>query len=671
MRQAAPGFRAMLFSWLALGLVAFLTIWLQRPPAPVAATAVPSEFSAIRALHHVEGIARAPRPIGSANHAAARDYIVQALRAFGLEPEIQKTTAVNSTQAQFQIAGTIENIIARRNGSAGHGRAVLLVAHYDSVPTGPGANDDGVGVAALLETARALSVSDQQLINDVLFLFTDAEETGLLGARAFVAEHPWAKEVEVVLNFEARGSGGPSIMFETSRNNEALIRALMKAAPYPLANSLSYEIYKRLPNSSDLTVFKEAGWQGMNFAYIDGLTHYHTQLDNLENVDARTVQHHGSAGLALSRYFGAAVPEAGPKGDAIYFDVIGFVLVRYPVWLAWPLSFGALLLFAAVTWLGFRQKKLTAKGVALGGFILFLCFASAAAAAGGAWWIARRFHPQSSLITQGDSYSHGLYVIGFAALTLATSAACFAAFRRRINGPDLCIGALLWWVALMIAATIWVVGGSYLLTWPLFFVLPGLGYEFISQDKNARPAVGLAIASFCAVPGVLLMVPLFHLVLIAMPFALAPALVLVLVLLWALLIPLLRSSTAGNRWAFPGIIAGIALLFFILAGIGSGFDKEHRQSNHILYALNAATQRALWISSDTRPDEWTEQFFGKQPLRGPLAEPFPLGRRDYLQAPAPVASLRPPEAQVLEDVTATGTSAFAASRQLAARRRTH
>jgi len=289
--RPGPGFTATLISWLGLGLVAFLAIWLQQPPAALPATAAAAEFSAERAFQHVEAIARSPRPIGSANHAAARDYIFQQLRAFGLEPEIQKTTAVNSTAAPLFFAATIQNIVARKKG-ASDGRAVVLVAHYDSVSTGPGANDDGAGVATLLETARALSMSGQQLRNDVIFLFTDSEETGLLGARAFLAEHPWAKEVEVALNFEARGNGGPVIMFETSSQNGALIRALAKATSYPLANSLSYEIYKRLPNSTDMTVFKTAGLPGMNFAYINGLTHYHTQLDNLENLDARTLQHH-------------------------------------------------------------------------------------------------------------------------------------------------------------------------------------------------------------------------------------------------------------------------------------------------------------------------------------------------------------------------------------------
>lgn len=650
MRPNGPGFIATLISWLGIGLMTFLSIWSQRPPAPVPATAAPTEFSAERAIQHVAAIAQAPRPIGSMNHAAARDYIFQQLRAFGLDPEIQKTTAINSTVAPPFVAGTIENVIARKKGS-GDGRAVLLMAHYDSVSTGPGANDDAVGVAALLETARALNASGP-LQNDVIFLFTDAEETGLLGARAFLAEHPWAKEFDVALNFEGRGNGGPVIMFETSAQNGALIRTLTTATSYPLANSLSYEIYKRLPNSTDLTVFKAAGRQGMNFAYIHGLTHYHTQLDNLENVDPRTVQHHGSYALALSRYFGAAVSGVKPESDAIYFDIIGFLLVRYPAWLARPMTAVTLLFLAAVMWRGFRRKELTWLGIAKGAFLLFVSLIATAGTVAAAWWVVRRIHPGYNLIAQGDSYSHGLYVLGFAALTLATTAAILGSLGRKINGPNLFVGALLWWAGLMIVATIWMIGGSYLVTWPLFFALLGLGFG--NKEESPRAAVELAIASLCAIPGILLVAPFVHLTFIAMPFALAPALVLLLVLLSALLIPLLRRSTMGKRWAFPGIVAGIAIVFFVLAGMGPGFDKDHRQSNHVVYALDATAQRALWISSDAQPDEWTEQFFGKKPERVPLADPFPLSRRAYLQAPAPIASFKLPEAQVLDDVTANG-----------------
>jgi len=637
--------------WVAVIALTSFAISLQSPPAPVAATAAWTEFSAKRAFKHIEAIAQWPRPIGSAKHTAARDYILQQLRALGIDAQTQKTIAIDPNLAPIFLAGTVENIVGRSKGT-GDGRALLLVAHYDSVPTGPGANDDGAGVATLLETARALGASGKPLTNDVIFLFTDGEETGLLGARAFVAEHPWARDVEVALNFEARGKSGPSMMFETSPDNGGLIRALAKGARFPIGNSLSYEIYKRLPNDTDMTIFKAAGWQGMNFAYIDGVTHYHTQLDDLANVDARSLQHHGSYALALARYFGDSVFEAKREGNATYFNVMGFVLVRYPAWLALPLSIAVLLFFAAIVWIGLRREKLAVTGIISGALLFLGSLLAGPAGVAAAWWIVQRIHPQYALIVDADTYHPGLYVLGFSALTLATTAIILGALRQRISTANLLAGALVWWALLMIAATCWIPGASFLFIWPLLFALAGLGFAFINQSN--QPVTKLVVSCLCAIPAILLIAPTVNLIFTALPFALAPAVVLLLVLLSAPLIPLLRSPMLGNRWTFPGLIATLGISFFVVAGLESGFDKDHRQPNHLLYVLNGSTQRAIWASADARPDKWTEQFFGEKAKGRALSEPFPFSRKLYLQADAPIAPWIPPEARVVEDLAANG-----------------
>jgi Zn-dependent M28 family amino/carboxypeptidase len=177
-------------------------------PDPVPASAPPTEFSSGRALEHVRAIAQEPHPMGSAENAAARDYLVNELSALGVEPEVQTTTAAHYFVSSVAEAGTPENVLARLEGTNNGGKAFLVMAHYDSVPTGPGASDDGAGVATMLETMRALKAGPP-LKNDVIFLFTDGEERGLLGARAFVDSHPWAKDVGVVLNLEARGTRVP------------------------------------------------------------------------------------------------------------------------------------------------------------------------------------------------------------------------------------------------------------------------------------------------------------------------------------------------------------------------------------------------------------------------------------------------------------------------------
>lgn len=266
--------------------LALLSIWSLSPPA-IVGNVPASEFSAARALDYLKAIAVKPHPIGSPAHAEARDYIFGELVKMGLQPQIQTTTAVQKSPAvrtrrgSAHRAATVENIVAKLEGTAST-RAVLLVAHYDAVPSSVGASDDGAAIASLLETLRALKAS-APLKNDVIFLATDGEEVGLLGAIAFVEQHPWAKHVGVVLNFEARGNHGPSMMFQTSDNNGWLIDELAETVSRPVANSLSSDIYKLLPNETDFTVFKYAGMNGLNFAYIQGVAAYHSTLDNMSS----------------------------------------------------------------------------------------------------------------------------------------------------------------------------------------------------------------------------------------------------------------------------------------------------------------------------------------------------------------------------------------------------
>src|SRR5882672_9723418 len=234
-----------------IAAAAWLAIALQEPPSPGGGELPAKDFSARRAMLDVRAIAERPHPIGSADHARVREHIVGRLRALGLEPQLQETTAVF---AKDGVAGRVTNILARLKGTA-NTRAVMLSAHYDSVAAGPGAADDAAAVASLLETLRALR-SRPALRNDVIILITDGEEAGLLGAAAFMAEHPWSKDVGLVLNFDARGNRGPVLMFETTRGNSQLIGLMHERVRDPRSSSLSQAVYQYLPNDTDLTVFK-------------------------------------------------------------------------------------------------------------------------------------------------------------------------------------------------------------------------------------------------------------------------------------------------------------------------------------------------------------------------------------------------------------------------------
>jgi len=233
------------------------------------------------------------------------------------------------------VCGSPVNIIATLRGSAGDKDTVMLAAHYDSVPAGPGASDDGAGVATLLEIARILAARPPPP-HPIVLLFTDGEEAGLLGALLFVQQHPLAKQVKAAVNLEARGTSGPSLMFETGTANTWLMRLYGSAVARPFTNSLYYLVYKRLPNDTDFSVFK-AAYQGFNFAFIGDVGRYHTPLDSVANASASSIQ--TSGGQCALRSIGAReFPDAAPtrQGSRSSSTVFARTLIAWPTEFALP-----------------------------------------------------------------------------------------------------------------------------------------------------------------------------------------------------------------------------------------------------------------------------------------------------------------------------------------------
>ncbi|HEX2121351.1 MAG TPA: M28 family peptidase, partial [Thermoanaerobaculia bacterium] len=204
-------------------IVFALIVWRGRGPALKPADAPAREFSSTRAAAVLRDLLaeEVPHPVGTAANARLRDRIAARFTALGYETTIQRRFACNARP----VCAMVENVIARAPGGR-RADAVVLMAHYDSVGAGPGAADDGMGVAALLEIARA--TRGERYRNPLLFLITDGEEAGLLGAEAFLADETLAREVGVVVNVEARGTRGLSNMFETSRRNRWLIHHLSR-----------------------------------------------------------------------------------------------------------------------------------------------------------------------------------------------------------------------------------------------------------------------------------------------------------------------------------------------------------------------------------------------------------------------------------------------------------
>jgi hypothetical protein len=406
-------------------------------PDTVPANVPDTVFSSGRAMAQLVEMARAPRPLGSPEHTRVREMILDRLESLGLEPQVHTTVSLRRSGPAAR-AVTVRNILARIPGTASTG-AVVLPAHYDAVPLSAGAGDDGTGVVAILETIRAL-LAGPPLENDVIVLITDGEELGLLGARAFVEEHPWMDDVAVVLSVEMRGGGGPVHMFETGADNGWIVQAMRASDPRPLATSLSVEIYRRMPNDTDFTPFREAGIQGLNFAGIGRAWVYHQPTDVPMNIQEETLQHHGMRVLAITRELGGRDLSQVDAPDLIYTTLPLLGVVAYPEQWALPISGGILLLWIVVlTVAAVRGARWTG---ALAGMGMVL------AAGLGAWalglglisWLPR-FHPEYGGMTPAF-HGEGWYVLALVGGGVALMATLLGALRGRFSLTALGAGAV-------------------------------------------------------------------------------------------------------------------------------------------------------------------------------------------------------------------------------------
>lgn len=557
LKQSGHGLLILIF-FLA---ISFITIGWDKPPAPLSKETPATEFSAERAMAYLAVVARAPHPTGSAEHDTVRDYITHTLQNAGLEPQVQTVTDINQT---FGMVDKLENIVCRLKGK-GAGKAVLLVAHYDSVAAGPGASDDGVAVSGLLETARALK-NLPQLGRDIIFLFTDGEESNLLGARAFISSHPWAQDVGVVLNFEARGNSGPSIMFETSDGNGWLIDNFARAASHPVANSLSYEIYKYMPNTTDFNAFRRAGYPGLNFAFIKGLEYYHTPLDTISHVNPGSLQHQGDYLLEMAKQFGNVASDIPKVKNDVYFDVLGIFLVRYSQSAGMVFLSIAALLTGFILYLGFNRQYLSVGACVMG---LFSMIAGIAITASGVWlvpWITFQMQ-HIARIHAGLHYHSAWYILSASFVGLAAGLAFYTWISKIIGATNLVAGTFVGWLGAAILISFYFPGGSYLFLWPLLFSLIGgviiFGRSTVVNTKS--PVVMLS-----AIPAIVLLISIVHKIYWA--FAAQSGIIVgaLLGLLLSMLAAAITVEHRSRRWRLPMLLVTAGAGLFITAIAISG-----------------------------------------------------------------------------------------------------
>jgi hypothetical protein len=577
----------------AVGLLVLCAASILRvalPPRTVPATAPDMVFSAERAMRHVMQIAQRPHPMGTADHDRVRDYIIGQLSAIGLRPEIQQATAIGT---RYQQAGRVQNIVARLPGSVPGGKAVLIVAHYDGVEAGPAASDDGAGSAALLETLRALRAPNRPLAHDVIALFTDGEEAGLLGAAAFVREHPWAKDVAFVLNFEARGTSGRSFMFATGPGNLDAARAL-RSAGNATAGSVYATIYRTLPNDTDLSEIAVLGLPALNFAFADGVERYHTSHDDVAHLNSGSLQHHGSQMLAMARTLGTEPLPRAHTGDGVFFDLPGIGLVVYPQGLELPLAILALALVAVLV---VRNRKGVGAGV--------LAAVVAIVLSGAVAWVVGR-------MLSGPAVWSGLYATGIVLLALSVTAACSAIARRWSGIRGLRVGALIVWLVIALALAILVPGTSYLFTWPLLFAAVA-----------ALVTRGRTVADWAtAIVTIFILVGFFYgvsVVMLGVTGAGAIALGVAASLILLLLAPQLDVVAGDARWSGALWLAGAGALILLIAALTVRPSADHPLRSALLYAENADSSDAWFGTLGRAREAWTRDAIGG-PTSGPTPE---------------------------------------------------
>jgi hypothetical protein len=479
--------------WWTLALCfALLALWAIRPIGVNPPRLIDSPFDTERATARLATILgdQRPHPTDSDANDAVLERLLEQIRQIGFTPEIHARFHCNDIRKGAAICAQPRNVMFWITPPGDD--AVMLAAHYDSVPAGPGAADDGIGIATALEVAHLLK--DKQFARPVVVLLSDAEEAGLVGAAAFAAHDPLARRIGAVVNLEARGTTGTANMFQTSRRNGNDVAALQAGGRVPAANSLASDLYSILPNDTDLTMLLPLGVDAANFAIIGAGTRYHTPLDNLAHLDPLSLRHMGASALAAVNGF-AGLDGGGraAEGQRLFVNIDQLALLVLPNgWVLALLVLGlgsAALLFARAGG-GSPVRAALAPPLALvagTGLAIVLAMLVAAlradSAFGTAWPIALRL------------------MYGAAALT---GAVLVLHWMRPVSPIRLAAAAWIWLTALVLAAFAFLPGVSVLATWPLMFVL---GAAIASCFAPARRAVPWLMAA-AAVMFALIMLPI-------------------------------------------------------------------------------------------------------------------------------------------------------------------
>lgn len=320
----------------------------QNSPPPVLSV-YPEKFL-LRSWTDLQEISREFHPYSSHANDRVHDYILSQVRTIARQSQSSALISTRDDTRKFlfeeadvfnpDIQGRVvyfegNNILVKVQGNDTSLGAVLVSAHFDSVPTAYGTTDDGAGIASMLGILRYYA--DEKTPppqRSIIFNFNNNEEFGLLGAQAFF-EHPWSKEVEVFLNLEGTGAGGRAILF---RSTDYGVAKHYRAASAPHMNSIFQQGFTDgyIRSETDYKVYTSKGLRGLDVAFYKPRNLYHTRRDSIRGTTFGSLSHMFTNALDVVRSMSSADENDYTKNQedlerAVYFDVLGQYAIVLPL----------------------------------------------------------------------------------------------------------------------------------------------------------------------------------------------------------------------------------------------------------------------------------------------------------------------------------------------------
>ena len=624
-------------AWAALLVVlavAALAWWVPSPPTPLAADAPPDVFSAGRAAADLDVLASGPAVVGTPAGDAVRDRLVARLTALGLAPQVQRGTGL-SAKGQAAAAGRAENVVATLRGTTPGAGRVVVAAHYDTVPGSPGAGDDQASVAAVLEIARALTAGPPPRA-DVVFLLSDGEEPGLLGASVFARQTPGPG---VVVNGEAAGNSGRSMLVQLTPDAGPVVAAFAADADRPAGDSVTPAVFGLLPTATDLDALAVGGYAGLTLAPVDGRAYNHSPLDTPDRLDRSTLQQHGDTLLSLVRGFADRDgTEFQARSGATFVTLFG-VVVHYPDGALVPLvllSFVIVMVYAMVAG---RQRGTVGLRLVAGSVLALIGLAVAGAAGAGLAQLLTTLQPGYAAMPSGEPYRPGLLRAAVAVLAAFVVLMWAGVLHRRVSRLGVSFGTVLWLALLGALLSGIAPGAAFVATLPA--ITAGLGGIAALLLGNERPRAQLVAWVVGGLPAALLLLLQGAATMVGgLPQASLAALLYAAAGL--LLLPVVAFAV-GRRTRIVSVLALVAAAGLVAAGLQTDpFDATHPRPTALAYVANAGGG-AQWVSSDTAPPDWTRHYTTQA---GQIATPLPLGVSRW-RGDAPATGVPAPDATVV------------------------